>query len=304
MTQDRPAASIVVPAYNEEGAIAEDLTNLKQVLGEARLSYEIIVVNDGSKDRTAEEAARVPGIRLVSHLHNRGYGASLKTGIREAQSEVIVITDADGTYPPRYIPQLCADIAAGADMAVGARTGKGVAIPSLRKPAKWFLSRLANYLSGRNIPDLNSGLRAFRRTEVLRFFPILPSGFSFTTTITLAMLCNDYQVTYQPIEYLARVGTSKIRPFKDTYNFIVLVIRTICYFNPLKVFLPPAFLMLLVGVVKLLEGVIFEHNFGHGHGKWVLGAVQMFAMGIVADMVSRLIGARGHAHDASFVRPE
>lgn len=287
-----PRVSVVVPAYNEEGAIAEDMRNLLKVLGDSGLSFEVVVVNDGSKDRTEEEARKVAGLRITSHSHNRGYGAALKTGIRAARGEIIVITDADGTYPPRYIPELVAAVEAGSDMAVGARTGKGAQIPSIRKPAKWFLAQLANYLAGRRIPDLNSGLRAFRKADVVKFFPILPSGFSFTTTITLGMLCNDYEVTYHPIEYLHRIGSSKIRPIRDTYNFIILIVRTICYFNPLKVFIPPALFMVLVGFAKIGHGIVIGHDLGHGWAKWFLAAVQMAGIGAVADMVAKLVGSR------------
>jgi glycosyltransferase involved in cell wall biosynthesis len=291
-TDGCPRVTVVVPAYNEEGAIAEDMRSLLEVLGATDLRFEVVVVNDGSKDRTEEEARKVPGLRLLSHSHNRGYGAALKTGIRAARGEVIVITDADGTYPPRYIPELVGAIEAGSDMAVGARTGKGAQIPSIRKPAKWFLAKLANYLAGRQIPDLNSGQRAFRKADVVKFFPILPSGFSFTTTITLAMMCNDYEVTYHPIEYLHRIGTSKIRPIRDTYNFIVLIVRTICYFNPLKVFIPPALFMVLVGFAKIGHGIVIGHDLGHGWAKWFLAAVQMAGIGAVADMVAKLVGSR------------
>ena len=293
MSDEKPRVTVVIPAYNEEGAIAEDLGSLKALLDNTHLAYEIVVVNDGSTDRTAEEAGKVSGIRLLSHQRNRGYGAALKTGIRAAETDIIVITDADGTYPPRYIPELVATVEAGSDMAVGARTGDNVAIPLIRRPAKWFLNTLANYLAGQKIPDLNSGLRAFRKTGVTPFFPILPSGFSFTTTITLAMLCNDYQVTYHPIDYLKRTGSSKIRPIKDTYNFLVLILRTICYFNPLKVFMPPALLMIAVAAGKIIQGIVTEGSLGHGYGKWVLAAVQMLGIGAVADMVAKLIGSRG-----------
>jgi len=287
--QNTPEISVVVPAYNEEGAIATDLEELKQALNATGIGYEIVVVNDGSEDNTAGEAAKVSGIRLLTHEVNRGYGAALKTGIRNAQADIVVITDADGTYPPKYIPQLVQDIKDGADMSVGARVGSSVAIPTIRKPAKWFLVQLASYLAEEQIPDLNSGLRAFRKDVVKRFFNILPSGFSFTTTITLGMLTNGYRVIYRPIDYLHRVGSSKIRPIKDTYNFILLILRTICYFNPLKVFTPPALLFGIIGIIKLIHGIFWEGDIAQAEMILLISAAQMLAIGMVAEMISKVI---------------
>jgi glycosyltransferase involved in cell wall biosynthesis len=182
----RDKVSVVIPAYNEEEGLAADVAVVRRVMDESGLDCELIVVDDGSRDGTSEIAEQLEGIRLFRHPRNRGYGAALKTGIRHAEGEIIVITDADGTYPPRCIPDLVADMQ-HADMAVGARTGEVVKVPLLRKPAKWFLTRLASYLAETDIPDLNSGLRAFRRSDAVRFWSVLPMGFSFTTTITLAM---------------------------------------------------------------------------------------------------------------------
>src|SRR5262249_22502084 len=156
--------------------------------------HEIIVVDDGSKDKT-RRAAEEAGAVVLRHPRNRGYGASLKTGITVAAYDVICITDADGTYPVERIPELLAELRT-ADMVVGARTGARVAIPLIRKPAKWVLNRLANYITSTKIPDLNSGLRLFRRDAALQYFHMLPDQFSFTTTITMAMLCDKYAVTY------------------------------------------------------------------------------------------------------------
>ena len=193
------AVSVVIPAYNEEKSVAESVSELRSVFESIDAEVEIIVVDDGSRDATAREA-KAAGARVLQHRSNRGYGASLKTGIVAASHNVIAITDADGTYPAKYLPQMLEELE-HADMVVGARTGADVNIPLSRKPAKWFLRVMANYVSATKIPDLNSGLRVFRRDVAMQYFAILSDQFSFTTTITLASVCNDHPVEYIPINY-------------------------------------------------------------------------------------------------------
>jgi len=175
--------SIVIPAHNEEKAIGAVLDELIEVLEGQK--YEIIVVDDGSTDKTPKIVQQKDSIKLIQHHYNKGYGAAIKTGIKNATNEVILIIDGDGSYPVKAIPELLKE-ADKYDMVVGARTGKEVKIQLYRRPAKWFLSKLANYLAETKIPDLNSGMRIFRRKEVERFLNILPNKFSFTTTLTLA----------------------------------------------------------------------------------------------------------------------
>lgn len=244
------ATTILVPAYNEEQAIGSVLEALRAAMEPAGVPYEIIVVDDGSRDGTAQVAERVAGVTVLRHRENRGYGAALKTGIRRAQYDLICITDADGTYPAECVPTLIARLVEeGCDMVVGARLGEEVRIPFLRRPAKWVIGRLANYVAGESIPDLNSGLRVFRRDVALRFLNLLPDRFSFTVTITLGLVTNGYLVDYVPINYYPRIGRSKIRPVRDTANFIQLVLRIALYFAPLKLFLPAGgfFLLLALG---------------------------------------------------------
>ena len=224
-----------MPAYNEESCVAEELKLIKKTMDDSDYTYEIILVDDASVDKTAEIVAQFDWVKLVPHFQNKGYGAALKTGIQKAKHDVIIITDADGTYPHAEIPRLLGDID-DYDMVVGARTGKGVKIPLIRRPAKWCINRLANYLTGMKIPDLNSGLRIMKKNVIEKFLRFLPNGFSWTSTITLAMLTNNYQVKYTPIAYHKRSGRSKIRPIRDTLNFLQLIIRTVVYFEPLKVF--------------------------------------------------------------------
>jgi glycosyltransferase involved in cell wall biosynthesis len=274
--------SVVIPAFNEEQGIVPTLRELRQVL--AGLDYELLVVDDGSKDRTAE-LARAEGVTVVQQPMNRGYGASLKTGIRRAKHDVIVITDADGTYPASAIPALVAGCEIY-EMVVGARIGANVAIPLVRRPAKWVLGKLASYLAGRPIPDLNSGLRAMRRDLVRQYEHLLPSGFSFTTTITLSALCRDHLVRFDPIDYRAREGSSKIRP-RHAYDFFLLILRTIVYFNPLKIFLPVGAFFFLVGLAKFIYDVTLE-NLSESAIFAFITAFLMWGLGLLSDQLSRI----------------
>ena len=200
----------------------------------------------------------------------------------------IAITDADETYPNHRIPEFYKFInERDLDMVVGARVGKMAKIPLIRKPAKWFLNKLANYLAEYEIPDLNSGLRVMKKETVKKYLNILPEGFSFTTTITLAMLTNGYRVQFEPIEYFHRSGSSKIRPIYDTLNFIQLIIRTILLFRPLKIFLPLSLLMLLTGFVLILYRVLVGESFGVTATVIFVGSIQILAIGMLADLIDR-----------------
>jgi glycosyltransferase involved in cell wall biosynthesis len=282
MEPSQTSVSIIVPAYNEEGAITETVEALSK-LSVWFKELEIVVINDGSKDRTGEIARALP-ITLIEHPINRGYGAALKTGIAHCKFDIIVIADADGTYPLADIPKLVSEMG-NFDMCVGARTGKIVQVPLLRRPGKWIITQLARYLSQQDIPDLNSGLRVFRKDVALRFLPLYPDGFSFTTTITLAMLTNGYRVKFIPINYLRRVGKSSIHPVRDFTNFTILIIRICTYFKPLNVFLPPAIVFITFGLVK---GIIDYQGQGH-LGLLAIAAaltgVQMVFIGLLADLI-------------------
>jgi glycosyltransferase involved in cell wall biosynthesis len=276
--------SIVIPAYNEEGAIVSGVSEIHAVMDGCNYEYEIIVVDDGSTDRTAE-LARAEGINVISLPENQGYGAALKTGIRRSKYETIVITDADGTYPARHIPELV-DQLGEYDMVVGARIGEHVEAPLIRMPAKWVLRKLASYLAGRHIPDLNSGLRVMKKSLIRRFVHLLPAGFSFTTTITLAALCSGSLVKYSPIDYHARIGKSKIRP-GHAFDFTLLIVRTIVYFNPLKVFLPLGAVFFLGGTAKFIYD-LYIGNFSETALLGFLGAAILWAVGLISDQITKL----------------
>lgn len=279
------SVSIVIPAYNEEQAIESTLVQVKAVMNRQDGEYEIIVVDDGSTDRTADLVQQHEDVRLVQHHSNRGYGAAIKTGIRQADHEWIAIIDADGTYPPEAIPSLTAETDRY-DMIVGARSERD--FPLIRRPAKWFIARLAEYLSDAKIPDLNSGLRVFRKDIALSYFNILPSRFSFTITITIAFLSDHYSVKFVPIPYHKRAGTSKISPLQDTLNFVQLTLRTIMYFRPLKVLLPIGFalflLAVIIGVYSLLtQGRVMDITVI----VLTMASVQITVMAMIADMIQK-----------------
>ena len=282
-----PAAahlSVVIPAYNEEMAILQTVAALNQALSALPTSYEIIVVDDGSTDKTAEHAEST-GVRVIRCQENGGYGSALKRGIAAGDSDLIAIIDADGTYPVSGLIEMLTS-AEHADMVVGARSSSMTNVPFIRRPAKLMLTGLANYLAQKKIPDLNSGLRVFRREVLTRFIPLLPMGFSFTTTITLCMICSGLRVVYVPIEYGHRIGRSKIR-FTDFFNFILLVLRTIVLFNPLRVFLPLGFALFLLGTGKLVYD-IFIGDLSESAVLGILAAIIIWSFGLIADMLARL----------------
>ena len=281
--------SIVVPAFNEEKAIEDIINKLKDSLMSSQIEHEIIVVDDASVDNTANIIETVKDVILLRHPDNMGYGAAIKTGVRHAKYDYIAIIDADGTYPPEELINLIRQLD-DKDMIVGARTGDIVRVPLVRKPAKWILGKLANYLTGAKIQDLNSGMRIMKKEVIETFLNILPNGFSFTVTITLAMLTNDYAVKYVPINYHKRKGKSKIRPFKDTLNFIQLIVRTVMFFEPLKIFVPMSIVMFLASLLVLILSYLLA---GRVMDVTVVilfvSGVQLFAIGMIADLIDKRI---------------
>lgn len=276
--------SIIIPAFNEEEVIGSVVKSIHSAFPDS----EIIVVNDGSTDNTAGKIAESRVI-VFNHDYNLGYGAALKTGISKSHNECIVITDADCTYPNERIPELIKIFQEGNyDMVVGARIGEKVKIPLIRKPAKWMINRLANYLSGTKIPDLNSGLRVMKKVVVEKFIHILPDGFSFTSTITLAMLTNGFSVKYVPMDYFKRRGKSKIKPIRDTFDFIQLIIRTVLYFNPLKVFFPLSlFLVLFAFLVLFGSWFLLGRAMDVTFGVILMTAVMVMVIGMLADLIDK-----------------
>ncbi len=250
-----PKLTVLLPAYNEDEAIVPVLEEIVSALADEPYVYEILVVDDGSTDRTAELVERFAAecwsaqVRLVRCPLRRGAGAARKVGVREARGEVILMLDADGSYDAACIPQLMEYFPAY-DQVNGARTSEQGTHPWLRGAAKWLIRRLACYLTGHRIPDLNTGLKAFKREAMLPWMWVIPDGFSCVTTMTLAHLTNGYAVKYVPVPYRKRIGRSKFHPVKDTLSYLSTVVRIVLYFRPLKVFIPLAAILLVGGTLK------------------------------------------------------
>jgi len=269
--------SVVIPCFNEALGVSKSLAEIFDALGNNK-DFEVIAVDDGSSDETLEIlkeiASKTPVLKVLQNKTNKGYGASLKKGILVAKGNFIVITDADGTYPANFIPKLLKK-AKECDMAVGSRTGNNVNIPLVRRPAKWVLLKYARWMAKADIKDLNSGLRVFRKKDALPFFPLLPQGFSFTTTITLAMHANEMEVEYHEIDYRKRIGNSSIRPIHDTIAFFSLVLRTTMYFRPLQVFGSLSGLLITTAVLVGIIGKIY-------YGKVPdVASISLFSTGLI-----------------------
>lgn len=282
--------TVIMPCHNEVAIVASTVRQITRALRETNRPYELLVVDDGSRDGSDAElrsCGDVKGLSILTNQRNRGYGYSLKRAVRQAQYELIVIADADGTYPVHRIDDLLSQVD-GADMVVGARTGVRVNVPLIRRPAKWALRKLASHLAETDIPDLNSGFRVMKRSLINRFMPLLPDGFSFTTTITLALLTHGYEVRYTPIEYAKRTGRSSIRPVRDTIGFLSLIVRTVMYFKPLKIFAPVSALLFVLAVAvavmtKFLLGQVADVT----SVTLALASVQMLAIGLLADLIDK-----------------
>lgn len=275
--------SVVLPIYNEEKTIATVINTIKQVMENQNYEYEIIAVNDCSTDKTELILNSISNINVLNHPFNKGYGSALKTGITAAKGDYILMMDADGTYLAEEIPFLLKYMDKY-DMVVGARTGKNVKIPISRRPAKYILNTIANLLTGKKIPDINSGFRLFKKELALKFFYLFPPGFSFTTTITMAAVTNDYNVKYVQINYLKRKGKSTLKP-KEFFNFITLIFRLVTYFEPLKIFLPTGIFLFLAGVIYAIYQFITTHNLAQLPIILILASLQILFMGLIADII-------------------
>lgn len=282
--------SLVLPVYNEEDALEGDLRTAIDTMKATDWEWEIVVVDDGSRDRTAEIAASFPEVTLVRHPYNMGGGQARTTGIRRAKGEIVVISDGDGTYPLRDIP-LLVDELDDCEMVVGARRREAGTLKFLRVPAKFFIRKLAEFISGAKIPDLNSGMRAIRRETALPYLHMLPNGHSWVSTITLAFLNNGHPVRYVPIDYYPRKGKSTFHPIRDTGSYIMTIFRTVTWFSPLKIFLPLGILLMATGFGKLIADVVrYNWRVTPSTVMLLLGGLQILVLGLIADMIAKRSG--------------
>ncbi|MBV5272535.1 MAG: glycosyltransferase family 2 protein [Lamprocystis purpurea] len=286
--------SIVIPALNEAGGIAGTIDSLQQVLAHSpEAGAEILVVDDGSSDATARIAAEA-GASVVRHPHNVGYGQALKSGIRAARHDTIVIIDADLTYPAQSIPELVAEFRKGFDMVVGARTGHHYTGSVFKGPLRDILKFLVEFSAGRSIPDANSGLRVFSRATISGYLPHLCNTFSFTTSLTLAYMLTGRFVTYLPIPYHERVGKTKVKLLKDSLLTLQYIIQAIIYYNPLKLFL----LLTLITIALAIGGFLAAAITGL-HAPYLLGiggllmSIAVFALGLLADLLRQILVRTG-----------
>jgi glycosyltransferase involved in cell wall biosynthesis len=276
--------SIIMPAYNEASAIGEVLDKLIPTAKENR--WEVIVVDDGSNDGTGK-IAEEHGAKVLTHPSNRGYGASLSTGVRATNADVVVFIDSDGQQDQSDIPRLLEHIGQY-DMVAGART-KDSYIDLHRRPGKRILKWFADYLAKEKIPDINSGFRAFRRDILLRYLHLMPKGFSFSTTSTLAMLKGDHQIKWIPIKTTKRIGTSTVKQLKHGPETIMLMLRLTVLFDPLRVFLPVSgILILLAAIMTCLNFILYRRAVPASAVFLGISAVIVFMLGLLTDQVSAI----------------
>jgi polyisoprenyl-phosphate glycosyltransferase len=279
--------TVVVPAKNEEEMVAETISQVRSAL--EGTEHEIIVIDDGSLDATAERA-RAAGARVISHPHNLGYGGALKTGIRAALYDTIVITDADGTYPNDQIPLLFGEYNKGFDMVVGARTGQHYRESILKNPLRHVLKLLVEYTTGLKVPDVNSGLRIFSRQKSLPYFNHLCNTFSFTTSLTLAYMMNSLFVSYVPIPYHMRTGKTKVRLWRDSLRTLQYIIEAIIYYNPIKIFLLMSGLVVAGSIVSLALAIFTKLTIFYFLGVGgILMAILVFCLGMMAVLLQKIM---------------
>jgi polyisoprenyl-phosphate glycosyltransferase len=285
--------TIVLPCFNEQDHVLDEVERISKAMDASSYTYELLAIDDASTDNTLavlEEALpRYPHMRLMPFRRNGGSGTARRIGTHEARGGIVVWTDADMTYPNSRIPEFVGMLDDPTyDQIVGARTSEEGTHKILRVPAKWLIRKIAEKLTNSSIPDLNSGLRAFRREVSLPYLRLLPPGFSCVTTITLAFLSNQHDIRYVPIDYAKRAGTSKFHFVKDAYRYILQVLRMVMYFNPLKVLMPPALFLLTLGVLKgVFDMVVHPVRFAVNTVLIFITGVVIAALALLADLIVR-----------------
>ena len=287
--------SIVIPCYNEREAIRDTIEQLIGTIHESNLQdVDVITVNDGSTDgsqqvlNALQDEYKSQGLTVLHHRRNQGYGAALKSGIRRSQADYICITDADGTYPNERVPELIREATSNdLDMLVGARVGPDVDYSKIRSIPKAILVPWVSFLCGTDVPDMNSGLRVFRRPLALRYMSLLPDGFSFTTTITICLLRNRYAVEFTPISYSKRIGKSHIKPVRDTIKFTQLILRTGMYFAPLRLLSPLIIILLILFIILGLYDLTVLKNLTDKTVLLGFSSLNVFMFALLADMIDK-----------------
>jgi glycosyltransferase involved in cell wall biosynthesis len=273
--------SVVIPAYNE----ADIIGDVVSALASAASWHEIIVVDDGSRDGTAARAAAA-GATVITHPYNKGNGAAVKSGIRRATGEFVMIIDGDGQHSPDDARRIVSRLGEY-DLVIGARATSTQATPG-RKFGNAVLNRFASYLTGREIPDLTSGFRAARREYLREFLHLLPNGFSTPTTTTLAFIKAGYNVAFEPTDARPRVGKSKIRLARDGAKFFMIILKIVTIFSPLRVFVPLAGTSVAVGIIYGLWNVVARARIPNGAVLLILFGVMVFLVGLVSEQISAL----------------
>ena len=281
--------SMIIPVRNEEEVIDEVIIDVKKALNNIKNAYEIIVIDNASTDKTVDIVKKHSDVQLILHESDKGYGGSIKEGVKVAKSDNIIIIDGDGTYPAEDIPELVSYIGQY-DLVSGARVGKDVSISAIRRFGKFFHHKLINFLAAERIPDMNSGLRVFKKAVFLRYYHLYPSGFSISTTFLLACLLNDRPVKFVDINYAPRRGRSKIRISRDGLKFLLLILRSITYFNPLKIFIPLSIFFFVSALFIAFFSMFYLDNFLDVTTILLLTtSVLIFLFGLFADAISKII---------------
>jgi glycosyltransferase involved in cell wall biosynthesis len=281
-----PSLSVVIPAKNEAASLPGVLARIRAVLPQA----EIVLVDDGSTDDTPS-VARAAGARVVSHRYSMGNGAAIKSGARAATGEVLVFMDADGQHPPEAIPQLLRGLDEGFDMVVGARDRAGQASAG-RSLANRFYNALSSWMVDHRIADLTSGFRAVRADKFRDFLHLLPNGFSYPTTITMAFFRSAYAVGYVPVDVAQRIGKSHIRPLRDGVRFVIIILRIATLYAPLKLFLPVSTSFALLGIGNYAYTWATTGRFTNMSALMLSAAVIVFLIGLISDQITSLTYAR------------
>lgn len=278
--------SYIVPAYNEESSIIDTLQRLIRILSELEMPYEIILVNDGSRDRTKELAEQFSQVKVVSHPINIGYGNALKSGIKSAKYEWIGIVDADGSYPIEEIPHLVKEMQNGFDMVIGSRINTGQMDKPIKKIFRWIYKTMLKLVVKNTIEDANSGFRLFKRDMAVTLLPFLCGTFSFTTSLTILAMGNSNFVKHIPIEYHPREGQSKVNHFRDTIRTIQYIVQGITFFNPIKFFIILSLGMVIFVCIPAMFLALFRmHTLSLYYMIFGTTVTLLIALGILGDIV-------------------